>query len=63
MTFYSKNFERMKSKQEIISKTKTMLRKEVEEYLKKLNIDYWYPEDVTFPDNHYQEIKNELYLL
>jgi hypothetical protein len=53
--FYSKVFERMKAKKNIISKTKTMSRKRVEEYMNKLKLDFWFPEDVTYPNNIYSQ--------
>jgi hypothetical protein len=49
--FYSKTFETMKTSKEIIIKTKKMKRNELEIYFKKLNFDYWFPEDITYPDN------------
>lgn len=51
VSFYSRDFELMKKDKDIISKTKTMSRYEVEEYLKKLKIGYWFPDDITHPDH------------
>ena len=49
--FYSKTFEYKKVDKEIFIKTKKMNRKDVERYLGKLKIDYWFPENITYPDN------------
>jgi len=49
--FYSKTFEYKKVAKEIFIKTKKMNREDVERYLGKLKIDYWFPEDITYPDN------------
>jgi hypothetical protein len=61
INFYSKTFEQMKAKKNIIFKTKKMSRNEAERYLTKLKIDYWFPEDVTYPDDElkleYEQIK------
>ena len=51
LNFYSKNFERMNSKKDIIYKTRKMSRKEVEKLLHGLEVDYWFPEDSTYPDS------------
>jgi len=50
--FYSKLFERMQVKKEINIKTRELQRNEVEEYLSKLKIDYWFPEDITYPEGY-----------
>ncbi len=49
--FYSKTFEYKKVDKEIFIKTKKMNREDVERYMGKLKIDYWFPEDITYPDN------------
>jgi hypothetical protein len=49
LNFYSKTFELMKVKKEIIIRTKKMNRNDVEKYLKKMKVDYWFPEDITYP--------------
>jgi len=51
VSFYSPIFEHMGADKDVISKTKIMSRGEVEDYLKKLNIEYWFPEDVIYPEN------------
>ncbi len=50
--FYSREFERKEAKMEIISNTKKMSRQNVEDYLNELTIDYWFPEDITYPQNN-----------
>ena len=64
LAFYSKTFEHMKTNKNTIYKTKTMPRDKVEKYLKKLKIDYWFPDDVRYPDDElkltcveYEQIK------
>ena len=39
----------MRSDKGFISKTKTMSREEIEKYLGKSNIDYWFHEVLTYP--------------
>lgn len=51
VSFYSTIFEHMRADKDVISKTKIMSRDEVEDYLKKLNIEYWFPEEITYPEN------------
>lgn len=47
--FYSKTFEFKKVDKEIFMKTKKMKQEEVEKFLGKLKIDYWFPENITYP--------------
>lgn len=49
VNFYSKSFEQMMTKKNILIKTKKMPRDKVEKLLNKLGLDYWYPEDITYP--------------
>ena len=39
----------MKAEKVKIQKTKKMSRPGVEKLLNKLNIEYWFPDDVTYP--------------
>ena len=50
LKFYSKMFERKKADKEIIQKTKIVSRNELEKLLTKKNIDFWFPEKITYPD-------------
>lgn len=49
--FYSGSFERMKIDKKTIASINLMKRNEAEKRLNKLNIDYWFPEDITYPYN------------
>ena len=60
--FYSKSFELMKVDKEIFLKTKKMNREMVERFLGKIKIDYWYPDDITYPkyrDKIVLDVKNK----
>ena len=41
----------MKLDKKVISKAKKMSRNKVEDYLKKLKTDYWFPEEITYPES------------
>jgi len=49
LSFYSKIFEMKKTTKKIIMNTRKMDNIQIEKYLKKLDIDFWYPDNVTFP--------------
>ena len=56
ISFYSRSFEYKKVNKAIITRAKKMNREEVKNYLNKINIDYWFPEKITYPYN-YQKIE------
>jgi hypothetical protein len=49
--FYSKDFELKKVDKKIFIKTKKMKREEVEKFLNRLKIKYWFPGDITYPND------------
>jgi len=57
--FYSKKMERLKIKKEIYQKIKNMKRKKIESYLTKLEIGFWYPDNITYPDKNYIQLEIE----
>lgn len=49
--FYSKDFERKRAKDEIMSTLKHKKTKEAKiKYLKQINADYWIPDEITYPE-------------
>lgn len=51
VSFYSSDFEHKKVNKEIIKKTRKMDHQEIEFYLDKLNIEYWSPKNITYPNS------------
>ena len=58
--FYSKDFERMKVEKAMYNSIKGMNQGEIERYLGKLGIDYWFPKKINYPDNYFKRSYKDL---
>lgn len=58
--FYSTVFERKKAEKNQIQKTKKMNKLEIKNYMKKLGFDYWFPDEINYPINYSNKIKQTI---